>query len=91
MNYRSKDKSGKIHITLCNLNPKKSAELVCELQGARPSSITGRALTAGAMNAHNTFDNPEALRPAAFYDYKLRGDTLRVTLPSKSVVVLEIK
>ncbi|MHC4189590.1 MAG: alpha-N-arabinofuranosidase [Planctomycetota bacterium] len=87
----SKDKSGKIHITLCNLNPKKSAELVCELQGARPSSITGRALTADTMTAHNTFDNAEAVKPATFYDYKLRDDTLKVTLPSKSVVVLEIK
>ncbi|MHC4685071.1 MAG: alpha-L-arabinofuranosidase C-terminal domain-containing protein [Planctomycetota bacterium] len=53
--------------------------------------MTGRALTADTMTAHNTFDNAEAVKPATFYDYKLRDDTLKVTLPSKSVVVLEIK
>ena len=99
----SKDKSGRIHISLCNLDPKNPAEIVCKFQGTRPASPpevgriepavsrSGRVLTADAMAAHNTFDNPEAVRPAAFYEYKLRGDTLRVTLPSKSVVVLEIK
>ena len=99
----SKDRSGRIHISLCNLDPKNPAEILCEFQGTRPASPpevgriepavgrSGRVLTADAMTAHNTFDNPEAVRPAAFYEYKLRGDTLRVTLPSKSVVVLEIK
>ena len=43
------------------------------------------------MTAHNTFDNPEAISPAAFYDFKLKGDILSATLPSKSVVVLEIE
>jgi len=87
----SKNKSGRIHISLCNLDPKNSAELVCKFQGTRPASISGRVLTADAMAAHNTFDNPEAVRPAAFYNYELKGNTLRTTLPSKSVVVLEIK
>jgi len=87
----SKDKSGKIHLTLCNLNPTKSAELVCELQGVRPSSITGRVLTAGAMNAHNTFDDPEAVQPDAFDKFDFEDNILTVTLPSKSVVLLGIK
>jgi len=73
----SQDKSGGIHISLCNLDPKNSAELVCRFQVTRPASISGRVLTSGAMTAHNTFDNPEAVRPAAFYDYELRGDTLQ--------------
>jgi alpha-N-arabinofuranosidase len=87
----SRDDSGKIHITLCNLNPNKPAELVCELQGAKPSKITGRVLTADAMNARNTFDNPEAVKPTAFDKFDFEGNTLSATLPSKSVVLLEIE
>ncbi|MCP4257514.1 MAG: alpha-N-arabinofuranosidase, partial [Planctomycetes bacterium] len=87
----SKDKSGKIHITLCNLNPTKSVELVCVLQGAKPSSISGRTLTAGVMNAHNTFDNPEAVQPTAFDKFDFEDNILTITLPSKSVVLLGIK
>ncbi len=87
----SKDNSGKIHITLCNLNPNESAELVCELEGVKPLSITGRALTADTMNAHNTFDNPETVRPTAFDKFDFEGSILTVTLPPKSVVLLGIK
>jgi alpha-N-arabinofuranosidase len=87
----SKDDSGDIHITLCNLDPKNSAQLVCELQGATAKEVSGRVLTADIMTAHNTFDRPEVVKPAAFDNYKLRGNTLTVTLPAKSVVLLGIK
>jgi len=87
----SKDKSGRIHITLCNLDPKNSAQLVCELQGTGAKKISGRVLTADAMTAHNTFDKPEVVRPAAFDNFELKGNILTVTLPSKSVVLLGIE
>jgi len=87
----SKDKSGKIHISLCNLDPNNSAMLVCELRGAVAKEVSGRVLTAEEMTAHNTFDNPQALRPAAFSDVKLKGNILTATLPAKSVVVLEVE
>ncbi len=87
----SKDDSGDIHITLCNLDPKNSAQLVCELQGTGAKKISGRVLTADVMTAHNTFDKPEVVKPAAFDNYKLRGNTLTVTLPAKSVVLLGIE
>ena len=87
----SKDKSGRIHISLCNLDPKNSARLVCELQGTGAQKITGRVLTADIMTAHNTFDRPEVVKPAAFDNFQLRGNMLTVTLPSKSVVLLGIE
>ncbi|MGB2806439.1 MAG: alpha-N-arabinofuranosidase [Sedimentisphaerales bacterium] len=86
----SRDKTGKIHITLCNLDPKNSAELICKLRGAEGKSASGRVLTADDMTAHNTFDNPKTISATAFRNFKLKGDILRVTLPSKSVVVLGI-
>jgi alpha-N-arabinofuranosidase len=48
-------------------------------------------LTADAMTAHNTFDNPQAVKPAAFDNFKLKDDILTIQLPSKSVAVLEIE
>jgi len=87
----SKDKAGKIHISLCNLDPKNSSELVCQIEGTKANKVTGRLLTADFMTAHNTFDNPEAVKPATFIDFELKGETLSVTLPSKSVVVLDIE
>ena len=87
----SQDKSGSIHISICNLDPKKDAELICELKGAKGRKVTGRILTDDDINAHNTFENPEFIKPAVFEGAKIKGDSLTVTLPAKSVVVLEIR
>jgi alpha-N-arabinofuranosidase len=87
----SQDKTGKIHISLCNLDPKNSAELVCRMHGVKSQNASGRVLTADAMTAHNTFENPKTISIKAFRNFKLRGGTVKLTLPSKSVVVLGIK
>ena len=87
----SRDGAGKIHISLCNLDLKTNAEIVCELKGAEAKKVSGRVLTSDAMTAHNTFDNPEVVKPAVFTDVQLKEDVLTVVLPAKSVVVLEIE
>ena len=87
----SRDTSGKIHLTLCNLNPKSFAKIICKLNGVKATSISGRVLTADDMNTHNTFDNPEVIRPAPFNTFELTNEGLTATLPPKSVVVLEIE
>jgi alpha-N-arabinofuranosidase len=87
----SRDKDGRIHVTLCNLNPNQPAEIACELQGAKPRTVTGRILTAPTMQAHNTFDQPDNIKPADFSDCKLIASGFTVTLPSKSVVALELE
>ena len=87
----SRDQTGKIHVTLCNLNPNQSVEVPCELQGARARIISGRILTAPDMNAHNTFDQPDAVKPAEFNAFKVTDNGFVTTLPAKSVVVLEVE
>jgi len=86
----SRNKAGKIHISLCNLDPNNPAEIVCELRGYEAKSITGRLLTASRMTTHNTFDSPETLKPTVFKAVQLKNNNVFTTLPSKSVVVLEI-
>ena len=87
----SRDQTGKIHVTLCNLNPNQSVEVPCELQGARARKISGRILTAPEMNAHNTFDQPDAVKPAEFNAFKVTDNGFVTTLPARSVVVLEVE
>jgi alpha-N-arabinofuranosidase len=85
----SRDKSGKIHVTLCNLNPNAPAEVSCELQGAKVEKLSGRILTAPEMTAHNTFDQPDIIKPADFTAFRSSADGFFTTLPPKSVVMLE--
>jgi alpha-N-arabinofuranosidase len=87
----SRDKAGKIHVTLCNLNPNQAAQVACTLAGAKAQKLTGRVLTAPEMNAHNTFDKPEAVKPAEFTAFKTTAEGFSTTLPAMSVVVLEVE
>ena len=87
----SRDLSGRIHVTMCNLNPNQPAELACDLAGAKTSAISGRVLTAAEITAHNTFDKPETIKPAEFTAFKVTDTGFTATLPAKSVVVLEVR
>jgi len=80
-----------VHLSLANTSPSQPATLAVKLVGLRAKSVAGRILTAPAINAHNTFDAPNAVSPAAFDGAVVKGDTLEVKLPAKSVVVLALR
>jgi alpha-N-arabinofuranosidase len=80
-----------VHLSLANSSPTQVATLTVKLAGLAAKSAAGRILTAAAMNAHNTFDAPNAVQPAAFNGATVKGDTLELKLPAKSVVVLALK
>ncbi|WP_150275201.1 alpha-N-arabinofuranosidase [Paenibacillus tepidiphilus] len=83
---------GVIHVSLCNLNHIAAATLPLELRGlGGMAEVTGTVLAGDAIDAHNTFSQPENVAPKAFTDFSLEGDTLTAVLPPMSVTVLEIK
>jgi alpha-L-arabinofuranosidase len=87
----AKTKDGSIVIGLANLDPHKTANISAVIAGAQVKDAKGEVLTANSMDAHNTFENPDAVHPVAFDGAKLAGNTLSVTLPAKSVVVLRLQ
>ncbi|MHC5139887.1 MAG: alpha-L-arabinofuranosidase C-terminal domain-containing protein, partial [Planctomycetota bacterium] len=86
----SRDDAGKIHISICNIDPNKGATVRCEIRGANFKKVSGSILTAPKMNTHNTFDNPDTLKPVKFDDVTREGDELVIKMPSKSIVALEL-
>ena len=86
----SRDAAGKLHLSFTNANPQAPVTVECKLAGLTAKTASGRVLTAGDFRAHNTFANPHAVAPSAFSDLTVNGDVMRVTLPAKSVVVLEL-
>jgi alpha-N-arabinofuranosidase len=42
------------------------------------------------MNAFNSFEKPDVVKPAAFNGFTLKDGILSITMPSKSVVVFEL-
>ncbi|GAA4397719.1 alpha-L-arabinofuranosidase C-terminal domain-containing protein [Nibrella viscosa] len=86
----SRDKAGKTHISVVNIDAGKPQEITVNLKGMKASGVTGRILTSAKVQDHNTFDNPAKVKPVAFTGARLNGDNLTVTLPPVSVVVLEL-
>ena len=87
----SKDKNGLTHISLVNIDAKKAQEISIDVRGASFKSVKGRILISSKLQEHNTFENPDKIKPAEFKEANLKGNTLTVKLPPFSVVVLELK
>ncbi|MCB0110414.1 MAG: hypothetical protein KDE53_31050, partial [Caldilineaceae bacterium] len=86
----SRNHEGIVHLSLSNLDPNHARSVTCNVRGIDAAKVSGRILTADAMNAHNTFDAPETVKPVAFDGAQLAGETLTVQLPAKAVVVLAL-
>jgi alpha-L-arabinofuranosidase len=88
----SKSSDGTINISIVNLNPAKNIPFECELKGGKNmKSVSGKILTAATIQSYNSFENPETLKINPFKDYSLKNNNIRVQVPAKSVIVLEIK
>lgn len=86
-----RDQAGKTHVALVNVDPARQVTVTANLSGASASSVSGRVLTAPAINSHNTFESPAAVKPVAFRGAALKGSELTVEMPPKSVVVLDLQ
>jgi len=86
-----RDTAGKVHVALVNVDPNRPITVKVAVSGMQASGATGRILTATAMDAHNDFASPNVVAPTAFTGATVSGDRLEVTLPAKSVVVLQLQ
>lgn len=87
----SKDASGSVHVTLCNIASRSAAEVIIRLDGGdNISQVSGRVLTAQDRQAHNTFDRPETLKPTPLHTLSFAGQEVRVQLEPMSVAVVAV-
>jgi alpha-L-arabinofuranosidase len=83
--------SGEIALALVNMDPHKVTPVTLSIAGAKVKTVKGEILTATALDAHNTFESPDAVKPTRFNGAKLSDGKLSVSLPAKSVVVLSLQ
>ncbi|WP_059046650.1 alpha-N-arabinofuranosidase [Paenibacillus rubinfantis] len=88
----SRDAQGKIHLSFCNLQHHAEAQVVIDVRGLEGNglAITGSTLTGDRIDAHNTFVQPEAVKPQPFESFQLSGGMLTINLPAMSVTTLEL-
>jgi alpha-N-arabinofuranosidase len=91
----SMDSEDRVHVSLVNVDPRKEKEITLELSGLSPGGVRGRILSSENMGDHNTFGEPDRVCPRDFKDSLLSRGAGRalvtLSLPPKSLVVLEIK
>ena len=87
----SMDSAGRMHVSLCNIDPKNGQTVSCSFVKFTPVRASGQIITAPVMNAHNTFEKPHVVEPKAFTSMRVQGEQVDVTLPPMSVVVLEVE
>ena len=81
---------GTVHVTLVNPSLDEIQELDILTQGLAPRRVVGRMVT-GAMDDHNTFDQPNAVEDQPFVSFTVKPDGLTASLPPCSVVHLAIQ
>lgn len=86
-----RDTAGQVHVALVNLDPNRTLPVTVSLAGVQAGAVTGRIITGAAMDAHNSFEQPDTVTPQPFTGAQVSGGTLTVTLPAKSVVVLDLR
>jgi len=87
----SQDATGKVHISLVNLEANKAIEVKTNLGDIKWSSVEGQILTSANLTDINTFENPGKIKNAPFTGAQKEGNNVVVKLPAHSIVVLELK
>ncbi len=87
----SQDSSGKIHVSLVNLDIHNTITLSASLKDIQWNSVKGQILTSANITDVNTFQQPDKLHLVNFTGAGKSGDKLVVVMPPKSVVTLELE
>jgi alpha-N-arabinofuranosidase len=86
----ARGKDGKVYLAVVNIDPRQEANITLALQGVNAQRASGRLLTASAMDAHNTFAAPEAIKPVD-YQASVQGGKVNIAVPAKALIVLALE
>ena len=79
----ARGRDGKLVLSIVNTDPNHAVQVVTNLTG----TAHGRILSAFAMDAHNTFANPDMVRPLPFGNSTQDGK-MSFDMPAKAVAVV---
>ena len=81
------DEEGRVHVTICNVDIHHSKIIEGTLTGYTAHHVKGRMIS-GKMDAHNTFENPHAVKIEDVKHLDLAQDTFTVEVPPCSIIQL---
>ena len=87
----ARNAGGTISIGLINVDPNQRAEVQLAFAGKTAGAVQGQVLTATRMDSQNPIGGTELVRPVGFNGARWHDGKLRVEMPAKSLVVLEVQ
>jgi len=89
------DSDNQIYVSLSNINPNQeiNIEVVFNDFNLEKSEFTIKILRSEQLNAHNTFETPEIVKPEKYTDanFSIKENNLVFDMPSKSILVIKMK
>ncbi len=91
VNASASTKDGALNLTLCNLDPNNSESVEIDVTGVEYTSASGQIVTSDNMNNYNDFGKKETVTLETLKVDKPKNGKLTLELPSKSVVLVQMK
>jgi alpha-N-arabinofuranosidase len=89
LNGSASRKGNLVTLTAVNPDPAQPSQAQIALRGAAIARSSGTALAASDLHAHNSFENPDAVKTAPL-DTLISAGILNVSIPPASVIKLEL-
>ena len=66
-------------------------EITVNLPDVNAKKAIGEILTSANLTDYNSFEKPNIVKPASFKEVKINKGIMKVKLPAKSIVTLELQ
>ena len=87
----STDSTGITHISAVNIDAHTEQIIRINTAGQKYSQVHGRILQSGKLQDHNSFNDPDKVKPEEFKGATLKDGIVEFKIPAFSVIVLELK
>ena len=84
-------KDNSIVVSLANISLNKSQDIDIVSDLSTINNITGEILKCKNISDYNDFEHPQTITPHVFKDMKIKKNIIKIKIPAKSIVVLNIK
>ena len=65
--------------------------MTINLSGTKAKKAVGEILTSTNLTDYNSFENPDNVKPVPFKEVQINKDILKIKLPAKSIVTIELQ
>ena len=87
----SRDKAGKIHLSIVNPELEKEQTLLIAFDALQPKTVSGEMLHADSIDAYNEFGTAPRVGVKPFKGAKITKAGIELKLPAASILTLEIE